>query len=186
MRGQPFDHYTDRILINDRYRCREALHRFNKRLEEYPWTSMEERAQLFAPIIKPRKRDGQTPENRHYGPEGRVGVRFIVDVPFRCEYGYNIHIGDDTVVESGCYLQDSADISIGNRCIVSHNVKFYCLTASLDPNQRGGSRGSFLAGAIKVEDNVFIGGDSIILPFVTIGKGAVIGAGSVVTRVSVR
>lgn len=81
-------------------------------------------------------------------------------------------------------MQDAADISIGHRVIVGPNVKFYTLSTPNSPSNRGagGNKGVFTATAIRIEDDVFIGGDAIIMPSVTVGRGAVVGAGSVVTR----
>ncbi|EME83996.1 uncharacterized protein MYCFIDRAFT_101699, partial [Pseudocercospora fijiensis CIRAD86] len=106
----------------------------------------------------------------------------IVENPFNCDYGYNIILGNDVLVQKYCYFQDASKIIIGNRTIIGPNVRFCCMTASIDAEQRSGLRGDFMAGPIKVEEDVFIGADCIILPFRTIGKGAVVGAGSVVTR----
>lgn len=116
------------------------------------------------------------------GPTGTCGSRTIVESPFTCEYGYNVNLGNDVVIQANCVMQDACTISIGDRTIVGPNVKFYCMTASVDSGLRKGSQGMFLAGAIKVEEDCFIGADVIIMPFRTIGKGAVVGAGSVVTK----
>ncbi|KAK3669543.1 hypothetical protein LTR78_010597 [Recurvomyces mirabilis] len=53
---------------------------------------------------------------------------------------------------------------------------------SIDSAQRKGSQCSFVAGAISIGEDCFIGGDTIIMPFRKIGRGVVVGAGSVVTK----
>lgn len=53
------------------------------------------------------------------------------------------------------------------------------MTHYLDPNQKGRI---FRLGEVHIEDDVFIGLNVIICNSVTIGKGAIIGAGSVVTK----
>lgn len=57
------------------------------------------------------------------------------------------------------------------------------MTASSHSDLRKGSQGPVIGGAIVIEDDVFIGGDVIIMPFRTIKKGSVVGAGSIVTKV---
>ncbi len=179
LRGQPFLHYLDSVLRQDRQSCQAALERFNRTAD----------ASLFMPVLKPHQRpDTKSREYPHTVPAegGSIGDHCIVESPFKCEYGYNIHMGQDCVVESGCYFQDAADIYIGHKVIIGHNVKLYCITVSLEPALRKGSQGNVVAGAIKIDNDCFIGADVVIMPYVTIGKGAVVGAGSVVTRVSFR
>ncbi|KAI7081343.1 hypothetical protein KC356_g9175 [Hortaea werneckii] len=81
----------------------------------------------------------------------------------------------------GCHMQDPCEISIGDRTIVGPNVKFYGITPSIDPSVRNGGQGPVRGGAIQIGEDCFIGGDVVILPYRKIGKGATIGAGSVVT-----
>ena len=185
LRGQPFLHWRDPDLIGDRRECRAALERYNQATETRTGISDDERARFFRQILDPTRRPGAKVRdpNLYQGPRGGIEDSTIVESPFTCDYGYNIHLGKESVLQPGCYMQDACDISVGNRVIIGPNVKFYCITASLDSNMRKGSQGPVVAGAIRVEDDVFIGGDVIILPFVTIGKGAVVGAGSVVTKV---
>lgn len=185
LRGQPFLHYLDQALLLDRQSCKAAVERYNKAAEMTSGISLPERSKLFTQILKPHKRaDAKSREQQHHsGPIGSVGDHTIVETPFKCEYGYNIHIGKDSIIESGCYLQDAADIYIGQRVMIGHNVKLYCLTASIDSSARKGSQGNLIAGAIKIDDDCFLGADVVVLPFVTIHKHAVVGAGSVVTKV---
>ena len=91
-----------------------------------------------------------------------------------------------SLIESGCFMQDPATIFIGDGTVVGPDVKFLCLTTSVDASLRDqGCQGYFNAGAIRVEEGCYIGANVTILPFRTIGRGATVGAGSVVTRVSV-
>ena len=117
-------------------------------------------------------------------PEGSIGYRVLVEAPFDCLYGYNINLGNEIVVHGNCFMQDAANISIGNRVIIGPDVKFYCLDIAVEAGKRSKTSHVVHAGAIKVEEDAYIGGNSVILPYRTIGKGAVVGAGSVVTRVS--
>jgi acetyltransferase-like isoleucine patch superfamily enzyme len=182
LRGQLYLHWRDSQLIRDRQECTIALELYNNSAKPAANIDDEQRARFFSQILNPAKRP--TAKTSDTAPKGSIGDHTIVESPFNCDYGYNILLGDDVVIQAGCYMQDACNISIGNRVIVGPSVKFYCITAALDCKSRKGSQGHVSAGAIKIEDDVFIGGDVIILPHVTVGKGAVIGAGSVVTRVS--
>ena len=95
-------------------------------------------------------------------------------------------LGDSVVIQSGCHMQDACEISIGARTIVGPNVKFYGITPSIDPSVRNGGQGPVRGGAIQIGEDCLISGDVVILPHRKIGKGATVGAGSVVTTVSLR
>jgi maltose O-acetyltransferase len=64
--------------------------------------------------------------------------------------------------------------------MIGPNVQIY--TAAHDLKARARNRGMEVAKPISIEDNVWIGGAAILLPGVSIGRNAVVGAGSVVTR----
>ena len=188
--GKPYLHYIDDTLLDDRQQCKAAIERYNNAAKPSEAISADERSRFFSAIIDPAKRTAANHSYRDVGAKlptlirpGRIGHRTIVEAPFNCDYGYNIHLGDDVVVSAGCYMQDPCDVIIGNRTIIGPNVRFYGNSASVDPTARKGSQGVLTGGAIIIEDDVFIGGDAIILPHRVIGKGAVIGAGSVVTKV---
>ncbi|UJO24376.1 Putative acetyltransferase [Fulvia fulva] len=183
MTGQPYRHFIDDELIRDRQSCRRAVESYNQACAASSTASDAEKVRHFRSIRDPRARTfSETMVTTWQGPTGTCGSRTIVESPFTCEYGYNVNLGNDVVIQANCVMQDACTISIGDRTIVGPNVKFYCMTASVDSGLRKGSQGMFLAGAIKVEEDCFIGADVIIMPFRTIGKGAVVGAGSVVTK----
>lgn len=171
--GAEFLHYTSDILIKDRESCMRAVNAYNN-------CEAKTRERSFLAIIRPRER-GSDHWNWH-GPEGNVGDQVVVEGPFKCDYGYNLHFGHRVAIEPNCYFQDAARIEIGDGTIIGSNVVLCGKTASVDPSQRHGSQGKFVAGAIKIEENCIIHSNVTILPFRTIGKGSVVGAGSVVTR----
>lgn len=186
MRGLPFFHWLDNFLIGERDSCSIALDRYNNFARSDGGISREEKTKLFAQILDPARRrygGGQPQPQNSPGLVGTINDKTIVESPFKCEYGYNIHIGSCSVIQAGCFLQDAATITIGDRVIISPDVKIHCLTASVDPAARNGSQGHVVAGAVTIEDDVFIGANVLIMPYTTIGKGAVVGAGAVVTRV---
>ena len=106
-----------------------------------------------------------------------------VEAPVEIEYGTNIHFGSNVYLNFKCVLLDVAKITIGDRTLVGSNTSFMTPSHPLDPLIRNGTKGPEYAKAINVGDDCWIGGNVTILPGVTIHKGAVIGAGSVVTKV---
>ena len=120
---------------------------------------------------------------------GSMGEQVYVDIDFHCEYGRNIHIGNRVIINMNCTFVDNNKIRIGNDVLIASDVKMYTATHNTDPRLRtmpdwhpGMSICNTYALPITIEDNVWIGGGAIILPGVTIGRGSVVGAGSVVTR----
>ena len=122
---------------------------------------------------------------------GYIGQHSTVGRNFSCQCGKHIFIGDKSVINENCTMMDENHIHIGNQVLIAPNVQFYTATHPIEYNERfvanwNESSGElfFRIGAlpITIEDNVWIGGGSIILAGVTIGTGSVIGAGSVVTK----
>ena len=108
---------------------------------------------------------------------GSIGNDVYIDIDFHCEYGKHIHIGNKVIINMNCTFVDNNIIEIGDNVLIASNVQIYTATHS---TKEGFCRTYALP--VKIEDHVWIGGGAIILPGVTIGKGSVIGAGSVVTR----
>ncbi|MBE5041137.1 sugar O-acetyltransferase [Ructibacterium gallinarum] len=98
--------------------------------------------------------------------------------PFTTDCGKNITVGENVFINSGCRFQDQGGITIGNGCVIGHNIVIATLNHDLNPEKRQ----SLIPKPVKIGCNVWIGSNSTILPGVTIGDNAVIGAGSVVTK----
>ena len=122
---------------------------------------------------------------------GSISQRSTVGRNFLCQCGKHIFIGDKSVINDNCTMMDENHIRIGNQVLIAPNVQFYTATHPIDYNERfvenwdENSGGLFFRTRslpITVEDNVWIGGGSIILAGITIGAGSVIGAGSIVTK----
>lgn len=111
---------------------------------------------------------------------GAVGEGVEIEPPFHCDYGGNILVGERFFANFGCVILDCAEVRIGDRVMLGPNVQLYTATHPLDPELR--AQGLELAKPIVIEDDVWIGGGAIVLPGVRIGRGAVIGAGSVVSK----
>lgn len=122
---------------------------------------------------------------------GKIGRYSSIGRNFTCQCGRHIFIGEKTIINDNCTLMDENHIYIGSRVLIAPNVQFYTATHPVEFEKRfvedwNESSGELFfrtrALPITVEDNVWIGGGSVILAGVTIGKGSVIGAGSVVTK----
>ncbi|KAF4546870.1 Acetyltransferase-like protein 3 [Elsinoe fawcettii] len=177
--GRPYLHYCDPQLANERRECRAALERYNNSIRPSVGTSEEECGRLFTSVIRPELRPNSVDDGR---PSGRIGRDVMLEGPFTCEYGYNIHLGDEVVVGSGCIMQDAAKIEIGQRCIIGPNVRFYTMTLPTDRRARDGARSLAIAAPITIEADCFIGADVLILPGCRIGHGSVVGAGTIVSK----
>jgi maltose O-acetyltransferase len=111
---------------------------------------------------------------------GAVGENAVVKPHFACDYGFNIHAGRNLFVNYGCVFLDCGHIALGDDVQIGPAVQIYTATHPLDPVVR--RSGLEAARPVRVGSNVWIGGAAVVLPGVTIGDDAVIGAGSVVTR----
>jgi len=90
----------------------------------------------------------------------------------------HISIGDHTFINYGTSITAYQHVKIGRHCLLGHHVRI------LDKNEHGIKERSVAppAAPVVIEDNVWIGSHTIILPGVSIGHNSAIGAGSVVTR----
>lgn len=111
---------------------------------------------------------------------GKTGERFSIEPNFFCDYGYNIELGEDFYMNHNCVILDCAKVTFGKNVFVAPNCGFYTAGHPLDVEQR--NKSMEFAKPITVGDNVWIGGNVVVLPGVTIGNNTVIGAGSVVTK----
>ncbi len=98
--------------------------------------------------------------------------------PFSTDCGINIKFGQNVFINAGCRFQDQGGISIGDNCLIGHNVVLATLNHDLQPSRRG----NLYLAPIKIGKDVWIGSNVTITQGVTIGDGAVIAAGAVVNR----
>ncbi|MCM1300347.1 MAG: sugar O-acetyltransferase [Alistipes senegalensis] len=108
------------------------------------------------------------------------GCKGFIRAPFHCDYGFNIHIGENAFVNFGCVFLDLAPIRIGDRTMLGPNVQL--LTAHHPMEARERATGKETGRPIVIGDDCWLGGGVIVCPGVTIGDRTIIGAGSVVTR----
>ncbi|NOJ11937.1 sugar O-acetyltransferase [Vibrio splendidus] len=123
----------------------------------------------------------QTPDQQHTLQEqlfGKVGSSSLIQPPFHCEFGKTIEIGDDTFINMNVVMLDGANIKIGHNVLIGPSAQFYTPSHSLDYRSR--RKWETFCLPITIEDDVWVGGNSVINQGVTIGARSVIAANSVV------
>lgn len=145
-------------LSEDRMRAKEILFDYNNCRP----SQVEERQRLLRLLL------------------GRIGQSFNIEQPFRCDYGYNIEIGENFYANYGCVILDVGKVTIGNNVQFAPNVSILTAGHPLHPQSR--NSGYEYGIPIQIGDNVWLGASVIINPGVSIGENTVIGAGSVVTK----
>jgi maltose O-acetyltransferase len=99
--------------------------------------------------------------------------------PFYCDYGSNIELGDRVFFNFNCAVLDVCRVRIGDYTLLGPGVQIltpmHPLNAALRRKQEYGK-------PVEIGADVWVGAGALILPGVSIGSRAVIGAGSVVTR----
>ena len=121
---------------------------------------------------------------------GSIGENVVIDSLFHCNYGKNIYIGNDVIININCTFIDDAEIYIGSKVLIASNVHVYTAYHPVLPEERfnenfkekGFEFFNTLAKPVYIDDGAWLGGGVIVLPGVKIGKNSVIGAGSVVNR----
>ncbi|XTZ17403.1 sugar O-acetyltransferase [Micromonospora echinospora] len=109
-----------------------------------------------------------------------VGSGCHFEPTFRCEFGFNIRIGDHFYANFDCVMLDGGGITIGDHVLFGPRVGIYTSNHAIDAAER--AAGACYAKPVTIGDHVWIGGDVTINQGVTIGANTIIGSGSVVTR----
>ena len=107
-----------------------------------------------------------------------IDESFTLFPPFYSECGKNIHIGKNVFINCCCHFQDHGGIYIGDGTLIGSHV----VLATINHGQNPVERADNLPAPIRIGKNVWIGSRSTVLPGVTIGDGAVVAAGAVVTK----
>lgn len=108
------------------------------------------------------------------------GPQIWLDAGFSCDYGCNIKLGNNVYLNQDVLLQDVGRIQIGDNVLIGPGSHIYTAEHPMDAIER---RSGLTRGLeVIIEEDVWIGGHVSILPGIRIGRGAIIGAGAVVTR----
>ena len=110
--------------------------------------------------------------------ESEIDETFGLFPPFYTDCGKNIKIGKNVFINACCRFQDQGGIEICDGSLIGHNTTIATLNHDFNPAKRQ----NLTPSPVKIGKNVWIGSDCTILPGVIIGDGAIIGAGSVVTK----
>ena len=111
---------------------------------------------------------------------GSVGEGARLEPFFRCEFGFNIHLGRNFFANFDCVMLDCNEIIIGDNVMFGPRVGIYTSNHANDPLER--RLGGCYSAPVKIGSDVWVGAGSHIIQGVKIGAGSIIGAGSVVTR----
>jgi maltose O-acetyltransferase len=109
-----------------------------------------------------------------------VGEGADIRPPFHCDYGFNVSLGAGVFLNFSCVILDVVEVTIGDKTQIGPGVQI--LTAEHPRDAATRATGLEFARPVRIARNVWIGGGALILPGVTIGEDAVVGAGAVVTR----
>lgn len=156
--GLLYDANNDSELIAERLAIKQKCHEYN----HLSPLQTNERTAILREIL------------------GTTGESLIIEQPFYCDYGYNIHIGENFFANFNLVILDEAPVTFGDNVFIAPNCGFYTAGHPLEIDLR--NAGLEYARPITVGNNVWIGANVTVLPGVTIGDNTTIGAGSVVTR----
>lgn len=149
---------SDRVLQNERLNARRLSRLFNKSSE----MDGTDRKLLLKELF------------------GSVSDKYFVEPNIRCDYGYNIHIGNNFYANFDTCLLDVCEIRFGDNCLLGPGVHIYTAIHPLHPKDR--AAGKEYGKPVTIGNHVWIGGRAVINPGVTIGDNAIISAGAVVVK----
>lgn len=150
----------DETLVEERARARNLTHEYNQTTDEEP----EHRAELLSDLF------GTVDDSAHVNP------------PFHCDYGYNIHVGEDFYANYDCVILDACPVEIGSNVLIAPGVHIYTSTHPLPADgRRLDEEYEEYCKPVAIDDDVWIGGQTTINPGVTIDDRAVVASGAVIT-----
>ncbi|SKA65712.1 maltose O-acetyltransferase [Eubacterium uniforme] len=157
LNGLPYKAWLDG-LSEERMECKELIYEYNNLRP----SERERKSELIKEIL------------------GKTGDYVNIEAPFHCDYGKNIEVGEEFFANYNFTVLDVAKVTIGDHAQIAPNVSIYTAGHPIHPESR--NSGYEYGIPVMIGNNVWIGGNSVILPGVTIGDNVVIGAGSVVTK----
>lgn len=156
--GELYDANYNEFLANERLKAKQLCYEYNQ-LEP---KNIEKRVQILKDLLGKTKND------------------FRIEQPFICDYGYNIELGENFYSNHNLIILDANKVKIGDNVFIGPNCGLY--TSGHPTNVEERNQGLEYAKPIEIGNNVWIGGNAVILPGVKIGDNTVIGAGSIVVK----
>jgi acetyltransferase-like isoleucine patch superfamily enzyme len=153
--GQPYND-LDPLLIQERQRSTLLTNQINREDDE------DKKAVLVRDLF------------------GSAGTEPVVSPNFRCEFGRNIHVGDNFYANYDCVILDGAKVTIGDYVLFGPKVGLYTSNHLFDAKER--QIGGCIAKPITIGNRCWLAANVTVLPGVKIGNDVIIGAGSVVTH----
>lgn len=145
-------------LANERLNAKRLCRNFNALTEDL----LEERRAVLKELL------GTCPSGTY------------IESTFRCDYGYNIHLGENFYANYDLIILDVCRVTIGKNCMIGPRVSIYTAGHPIDAETR--ISGLEFGSPVTIGDNVWIGGNAVINPGVNIGDNVVIASGAVVTK----
>lgn len=170
----------DVILVEERERCRAACERFNEASKPDKGVSFKEQTRLLKEIFVPRSSIHPPSGVRSPGPTGSFAQGAVVEAPFNCHYGYNIHIGEDVMVSEGCFFLDDCPITIRAHSWIGQRVTILTSMANANMQERKGSQSRYQGRPVTIEEDCYVGACCTILPGVRLRRGAYVAPGEIV------
>jgi len=155
--GKPYKAFDD-VLLKERQYAKEQVFKFNS----FRPNEITKRNEVLKKLL------------------GKTKSTFFIEPPFRCDYGYNIEIGENFYSNYNLIILDCAKVIIGDNVLMGPNVSIYTAGHPLHYEKR--NQEYEYAFPISIGNNVWIGGDVVINPGIMIGDNSVIGSGSVITK----
>ncbi|KAF4989515.1 hypothetical protein FDECE_14681 [Fusarium decemcellulare] len=151
-------------LVQGRFRARKFMHKYNTYFPDDATSDslVADRDTMLKEIM------------------GNVGNDVFIEPPFSIDYGCNISVGDNFYSNFGLIILDCGTVTIGNRVSLGPSVSIFAATHETSVQSR--RSGIEYAKPVRIGDDCWIGGNTTVMPGVTIGKGCTVGAGSVVTK----
>lgn len=128
---------ADKELVRERQNARWITRSYNQTLETEDARRMQILKELF----------------------GSTGENLYVEPSFRCDYGYNIHVGENFYANFDCVILDVCEVRIGDNCFMAPGVHIYTATHPINPHER--ISGAEYGKPIKIGNNVWIGGEPL-------------------------
>lgn len=149
---------SDEELTRERLKARQLCRQYNESAE----TDAATKAAVLSQLLGTK-------------PSG-----ISIEPLFRCDYGYNIHLGENFYANFDLIILDVCEVRIGTNGLIGPRVTLCTATHPLDTETR--TDGLELGVPITIGDNVWIGAHAVINPGVTLGNNVVVASGSVVTQ----